>query len=114
MQNEERERLIRLLEMIDSNQDGEALNAAKKAHQLVRAKGKTWHECIRRTIEFQEVCDIFLSVDRRLGDLRKQDQQSFLEIRQRYFEDKLSEGDFRQVKYYKTLLDEIPDDPLPF
>ncbi len=36
-------RLAKLLGMVGSNQDGEALNAARLADNLVRQHGITWH-----------------------------------------------------------------------
>lgn len=38
------QKLAKLLGMIGSASDGEALNAARKAHALVTEKGSTWHE----------------------------------------------------------------------
>jgi hypothetical protein len=40
----ERERVARVLAMIGSSHDGEALNAARLAHQLITAAGLTWEE----------------------------------------------------------------------
>jgi hypothetical protein len=43
------ERLARLLGMIGSAHDGEALNAARMADQLVRQRGLTWPDIITPT-----------------------------------------------------------------
>ena len=37
------QKLAKLLGMIGSAHDGEALSAARKAHQLITSKGETWH-----------------------------------------------------------------------
>lgn len=42
-------RLAKLLEMLDSGHDGEALAAARKAHQLVRAAGLRWRDVLGAT-----------------------------------------------------------------
>jgi len=36
------ERLVKLCGLIGSAHDGEALNAARKAHELLRRNGATW------------------------------------------------------------------------
>jgi len=38
--------LVKLLGLVGSQHDGEALAAARKAHQLVRDAGLTWHEVV--------------------------------------------------------------------
>lgn len=42
----ERRRLARLLGMVGSSHDGEALNAARLADRMVRDAGLTWHEVL--------------------------------------------------------------------
>lgn len=42
----DRNRLAKLLRMIGSAHDGEALNAARMAHTLVRTAGLTWDEIL--------------------------------------------------------------------
>lgn len=42
----DRERLIRLLGMTDSDQDAEALVAIRKSNELLRAHGKTWADVL--------------------------------------------------------------------
>lgn len=42
----DRERLIKLLGMIGSNADGEALNAARLAHKLLQDRGMTWRQVV--------------------------------------------------------------------
>lgn len=42
----DRNTIAKLLSMIGSAHDGEALAAARKAHELVQAKGATWGEAL--------------------------------------------------------------------
>lgn len=42
----DRERLIRLLRMTESDRDAEALVAIRKSNELLRAHGKTWSDVI--------------------------------------------------------------------
>jgi hypothetical protein len=55
----DRGRLARVLEMIGSSFDGEALVAAKRAHELVKGAGKTWDEVLNsdETRHLREECD---------------------------------------------------------
>lgn len=40
------ERLVKFLEMMSSDQDGEALNAARMASKLIKSSGKKWGDVI--------------------------------------------------------------------
>ena len=42
----DRSTLAKLLGLIGSDQDGEALSAVRKAHAILRAKGATWGEAL--------------------------------------------------------------------
>lgn len=42
----DRSTIAKLLGLIGSNHDAEALSAARKAHELLRAKGGTWIEAL--------------------------------------------------------------------
>lgn len=42
----DRSTLAKLLGLIGSDHDGEALSAARKAHALIRAKGATWGDAL--------------------------------------------------------------------
>lgn len=44
----DRDRLAKLLGMMGSAHDGEALNAARMAHTLVRQAGMTWEDVLRK------------------------------------------------------------------
>jgi len=48
-------RLANLLGMMGSSHDGEALNAARLADRLVRARGLTWHEVINALAAAPEI-----------------------------------------------------------
>ena len=38
------QKLAKLLGLVGSDHDGEALSAARKAHQFITSKGATWHD----------------------------------------------------------------------
>lgn len=42
----DRSTIAKLLGLVGSHHDGEALSAARKAHELLRAKGGTWGEVL--------------------------------------------------------------------
>lgn len=42
----DRETLAKLLGLVGSDHDGEALSAARKAHEMVRARGLTWQDVL--------------------------------------------------------------------
>ena len=42
----DRSTIAKLLGLVGSHHDGEALSAARKAHELLRAKGATWGEVL--------------------------------------------------------------------
>lgn len=42
----DRSMLAKLLGLVGSNHDGEALSAARKAHALLKAKGATWGDAL--------------------------------------------------------------------
>ena len=46
LRDDVRDRLARLLGMVGSDHDGEALNAARLADRLVREHGVTWHDVL--------------------------------------------------------------------
>jgi hypothetical protein len=53
----ERQRLGRLLGMLGSDHDGEVINAAKLADQMVRKHGLTWEAIIAPTPEPEHIAD---------------------------------------------------------
>lgn len=107
-----REQLVKLLEMMGSDHDGEALNAARKAHSLVRSSGKTWDNYISDN-ELQ-IRALILDVHKRMYRLEKYDQKFFLDVRERYFAGTLTDADIRRVAFYKDLTAPALDDDIPF
>src|ERR1700761_1922300 len=47
----DRDRLVKLLGMLGSAHDGEALNAARHIDQMVRAAGADWDGLLRQSVE---------------------------------------------------------------
>ena len=45
LHNNDLQKLAKLLGLVGSSSDGEALSAARKAHQFVTSKNATWFDC---------------------------------------------------------------------
>ena len=54
LSDSDRTRLARLLGMTGSQHDGEALNAARLAHRLIRERKTTWEQVISNAPEHQQ------------------------------------------------------------
>ncbi|TYL86152.1 hypothetical protein [Bradyrhizobium cytisi] len=44
----DRERLLKILRLTESNHDGEAIAAMRMANKLIRSAGKTWEDVVSR------------------------------------------------------------------
>lgn len=59
----DRSTIVKLLGLIGSHHDGEALSAARKAHELLRARGATWGEVLGLEAQTPEAGHIALARD---------------------------------------------------
>lgn len=97
-----RDQLVKVLGLLSSENDGEVLTAARKAHELLDRDNRTWDDVIERTCD--DIYDLLIEVNRGLAQLSPDDQQSFMTVRESYFKNgSLQEADVRRIQYFRDL-----------
>ena len=98
-----RDQLVKVLRLLSSENDGEVLNAARKAQELLNRNNTTWDEVV--VFVRDEIHELLIEVNKSLDQLSPNDQQSFITVRERYFEaGSLQEADVRRIQYLKDLI----------
>jgi hypothetical protein len=109
-----RDQFIAMLEKFGSDQDGEVVAFARKAHNIVHADGGGWGDVIIYSKKQIEQDLLFIESGSR--SLRNEDKTKFFEIRETFFNDgDLDIPDLRRLQYFKTFLGRRdPMDDIPF
>ena len=108
-----RDQLVKVLELLSSDNDGEALAAARKAHELLDRESRTWDEVIECACD--GIYDLLIEVNRSLAQLSPDDQRSFIMARENYFKNgSLQDVDARRIQYFRDLIHASSSDLLEF
>lgn len=108
-----RDQLVKVLGLFGSENDGEVLAAARKAHELLIRGNRTWDEVIE--CAFDDIHDLLIEVNRCLSQLSTDDQRSFIIVRESYFKNgSLQESDVRRIQYLRDLIHASSGDLLEF
>ena len=99
----DRDRLVKLLGMIGSDHDNEALQSARRAHEIVQRSGRTWDDVIHTEAEPKELELMFHELDRRIDRLRPSDQRLFLQARYSFFKNKLENDQVKMLRHFYNL-----------
>lgn len=113
----DRERLVKVLGMMGSASDPEALSAARIATGLVWDAGLTWEAVVALDASPLDQRAFLLSVNRETNRRPAEDRAAFHQIRERYFaKGALDESDRRRLAYLHDLANPPPadDDIIPF
>lgn len=107
-----RDQLVKVLGMLGSSHDGEVLNAAKKAADIVRTAGLQWGDVI--VPDSDDPRPILLDVNRHIDRLSDEDQAAFLAVREKYFNGDLAPADARRIAYLRDFVNALRGDDIPF
>jgi hypothetical protein len=93
-------RFAKVLSRLDSGHDGEVLAAARGAVEMLRQAGLGWAQIVRTPQAARgELRYRVQTIDLNIKHLRDSDQQRFLELRQGYIDDTLTDADLRVLDY---------------
>lgn len=101
----DKEKFVKLLGLLTSNQDGEVLAAAKKSNEALKAAGLTWSEVFAFS-DNPQFEGALAYVDARSAKLDAPTRETFNKIREKYFTNMVDEKEQRRVVYLKKFLEE--------